>query len=39
MPHPIVPAIGDEAYDGGWLDPLNPAIYPPLGERRTPSAV
>ena len=27
----IVPAIGDEAYDGGWLDPLMPAIYPPQG--------
>ena len=34
----IIPAIGDEAYDGGWLDPLMPAIYPPQGERRTPSA-
>jgi hypothetical protein len=34
----IVPAIGDEVYDGGWLDPLMPAIYPPLAERRTPSA-
>ena len=34
----IIPAIGDEAYDGGWLDPLMPAIYPSQGERRTPSA-
>ena len=34
----IIPAIGDEAYDGGWLDPLMPAIYPPQAERRTPSA-
>ena len=25
----IVPAIGDEVYEGGWLDPLMPAIYPP----------
>ena len=25
----VVPAIGDGAYDGGWLDPLTPAIYPP----------
>jgi ATP-dependent helicase/nuclease subunit A len=33
----IVPAIGDEVYEGGWLDPLMPAIYPPQGERRTPS--
>ena len=32
----IVPAIGDEVYEGGWLDPLMPAIYPPhrRGERR-----
>ena len=33
----IVPAIGDEVYEGGWLDPLMPAIYPPQAERRTPS--
>ena len=34
----VVPAIGDEVYDGGWLDPLMPAIYPPPAERRSPSA-
>ena len=34
----VVPAIGDEAYEGGWLDPLMPAIYPPPGDGRTPSA-
>jgi ATP-dependent exoDNAse (exonuclease V) beta subunit len=34
----VVPAIGDEVYDGGWLDPLMPAIYPPLELRRKPSA-
>jgi hypothetical protein len=33
----IVPAIGDEAYDGGWLDPLTPAIYPSLADRRKPA--
>jgi ATP-dependent exoDNAse (exonuclease V) beta subunit len=33
----IVPAIGDEVYDGGWLDPLMPAIYPSLADRRKPS--
>ncbi|MEO7275691.1 MAG: 3'-5' exonuclease, partial [Vicinamibacterales bacterium] len=32
----IVPAVGDEVYDGGWLDPLMPAIYPPLDWRRHP---
>jgi ATP-dependent exoDNAse (exonuclease V) beta subunit len=33
----IVPAIGDAAWDGGWLEPLNSAIYPPLGRRQTPA--
>jgi ATP-dependent exoDNAse (exonuclease V) beta subunit len=33
----IVPAIGDDPYDGGWLDPLTPAIYPALSDRRKPS--
>jgi ATP-dependent exoDNAse (exonuclease V) beta subunit len=32
----VVPAIGDAPYDGGWLDPLVPAIYPPEGARREP---
>ena len=28
----VVPTIGDEVYEGGWLDPLMPAIYPsPIG--------
>ena len=30
--------IGDEVYEGGWLDPLMPAIYPPAGARRHPAA-
>ena len=34
----IVPAVGDEVYDGGWLDPLMPAIYPPPESRRHPAA-
>ena len=34
----IVPAIGDEVYDGGWLDPLMPAVYPSLSDRRKPAA-
>ena len=33
----IVPAIGDEVYEGGWLDPLNDAIYPSMADRRKPS--
>ena len=32
----VVPAIGDGSYEGGWLDPLMPAIYPPESERRSP---
>lgn len=31
----IVPTIGDEVYEGGWLDPLMPAIYPSLIGRVT----
>ena len=33
----VVPAIGDGAYDGGWLDPLTSAIYPPESRRREPA--
>jgi ATP-dependent exoDNAse (exonuclease V) beta subunit len=32
----VVPAIGDGPYDGGWLDPLMAAVYPPEPARRTP---
>ena len=32
----VVPAVGDEIYEGSWLDPLMPAIYPPLRSRRDP---
>ena len=32
----VIPAIGDGPYDGGWLDPLMPAIYPGEGARRAP---
>jgi ATP-dependent exoDNAse (exonuclease V) beta subunit len=31
----VVPTIGDGPYDGGWLDPLMPAVYPPETVRRT----
>jgi ATP-dependent exoDNAse (exonuclease V) beta subunit len=30
----VVPAIGDDVYEGGWVDPLNAAIYPPMNQRR-----
>jgi ATP-dependent helicase/nuclease subunit A len=30
----IVPVIGDEVYQGGWVDPLMPALYPPSTNRR-----
>jgi ATP-dependent exoDNAse (exonuclease V) beta subunit len=33
----VVPVIGDGPYDGGWLDPLMSAVYPPEAERRNPS--
>jgi ATP-dependent exoDNAse (exonuclease V) beta subunit len=31
----VVPAIGDEPWDGGWFSPLNRALYPPLELRRS----
>ena len=31
----VVPVVGDEVYDGGWLDPLMPAVYPSLFGRQT----
>ena len=31
----VVPAIGDEVYEGGWLDPLMLAVYPSLFARET----
>jgi ATP-dependent helicase/nuclease subunit A len=30
----VVPALGDEPWDGGWFGPLNGALYPPLDRRR-----
>jgi ATP-dependent exoDNAse (exonuclease V) beta subunit len=33
----VVPVIGDGPYEGGWLDPLTSATYPPESERRKPS--
>jgi ATP-dependent exoDNAse (exonuclease V) beta subunit len=32
----VVPAVGDGPYEGGWLDPLSAAIYPPESKRRSP---
>ena len=32
----VVPAVGDEPWDGGWLSPLNRALYPPVAARREP---
>ncbi len=32
----VVPAIGDAPYEGGWLDPLVPAVYPADSARRHP---
>jgi len=33
----VVPVIGEGPYDGGWLDPLMSAVYPPETARRNPS--
>jgi ATP-dependent helicase/nuclease subunit A len=32
----VVPAVGDQPYDGGWLGPLDRAIYPAMESRRQP---
>jgi len=32
----VVPVIGDGPYEGGWLDPLMKAVYPPDAGRREP---
>jgi ATP-dependent exoDNAse (exonuclease V) beta subunit len=29
----VVPVVGDETYEGGWLDPLMPAVHPSLFAR------
>jgi ATP-dependent exoDNAse (exonuclease V) beta subunit len=31
----VVPAVGDAVWEGGWTGPLNGAIYPAPGARRT----
>jgi ATP-dependent helicase/nuclease subunit A len=31
----VIPVVGDEVYEGGWLDPLMPAVYPSLTGRQT----
>ena len=33
----VVPTIGDEVYDGGWIDPLMPAVYPAPASRPDPA--
>ncbi|MBI3491981.1 MAG: UvrD-helicase domain-containing protein [Acidobacteria bacterium] len=33
----VVPALGDEPWDGGWISPLNSALYPPMTTRRAPT--
>jgi ATP-dependent exoDNAse (exonuclease V) beta subunit len=30
----VVPAVGDEAFEGGWVSCLNRALYPDAGQRR-----
>jgi len=31
----VVPALGDEPWDGGWFGPLNRALYPATTDRRS----
>jgi ATP-dependent exoDNAse (exonuclease V) beta subunit len=31
----VVPALGDDQWDGGWFGPLNRALYPPVASRRS----
>ena len=31
----VVPALGDDGWEGGWLSPLNRALYPPVAARRS----
>jgi ATP-dependent exoDNAse (exonuclease V) beta subunit len=33
----VVPAVGDEEWEGGWFSPLNRALYPPADQRRRPA--
>ncbi|MGE0444709.1 MAG: UvrD-helicase domain-containing protein [Vicinamibacterales bacterium] len=35
----VVPAVGDEPFEGGWTSPLDAAVYPPVAQRRTPEPV
>ena len=32
----VVPAVGDGPHPDGWTSPLHDAVYPPVGERRSP---
>ena len=32
----VVPEVGDGPREGGWMSPLDAAVYPPLDERRSP---
>jgi ATP-dependent exoDNAse (exonuclease V) beta subunit len=31
----VIPAVGDQPWEGGWYGPLNRGIYPPIHGRRT----
>ena len=31
----VVPALGDDPWEGGWFGPLNGALYPPVASRRS----
>jgi ATP-dependent helicase/nuclease subunit A len=33
----VIPAVGDAPFEGGWLSPLDPAVYPAVISRRQPA--
>lgn len=33
----VVPALGDDIWEGGWFGPLNRALYPSVPSRRSPA--
>ncbi len=35
----VVPVVGDQPYDGGWVSPLDSVLYPPMETRRDPQPV
>ena len=34
----VVPAVGDQPFDNGWIQSFNSALYPPIANRQDPKA-